>query len=549
MATEKSSLQPPRKQLQPCNLKTYAQAKGLPIEYLRKLGLSDRKYQGKDAVRIPYSGVDGQEIAVRFRLALEKSEEVDERFKWRSGSKTALYGLWRLEKIRKASWVVLVEGESDAQTLWYHGIVALGIPGVDTWKAAWAEHLEGIEKVFAVIEPDQGGQTLRQKLSATAATRDRLYLADLGEHKDPSGLYLADRARFKDRFAAALNSAVSVVEMERKEAEAASRQAWGEYADLAAEPDILEIFAADLARSGVAGESRLAKLLYLAVTSRFLRHPVSVAMKGPSSGGKSFLIEQVLSFFPQSAYYALTAMSEHALAYSNEPLKHRFLVIFEVAGMSSDFATYLMRSLLSEGRVRYETVEKTAEGMKPRLIEREDPTGLIVTTTAVKLHPENETRLLSLTVTDTREQTRDVMAALAKESIGEKIDLKRWHALQEWLAGAEHRVTISYTEDLAELVPPVAVRLRRDFGAVLNLIKAHAILHQASRKRNSEGWIIAQVEDYAKVRELIAGLVSEGIEATVPATVREAVETLRKMQEGSEEPVTIAELARVVRAR
>jgi hypothetical protein len=65
--------------------------------------------------------------------------------------------------------------------------------------------------------------------------------------------------------------------------------------------------------------------------------------------------------------------------------------------MSGEFATYLMRSLLSEGRVRYETVEKTSEGMKPRLIEREGPTGLIVTTTAVKLHPENETRMLSLT--------------------------------------------------------------------------------------------------------------------------------------------------------
>jgi hypothetical protein len=138
-------------------------------------------------------------------------------------------------------------------------------------------------------------------------------------------------------------------------------------------------------------------------------------MKGPSSGGKSYLTERVLGFFPDEAYHALTAMSEHALAYSEEPLSHRFLVIYEAAGMNSDFQTYLMRSLLSEGRLRYETVEKTSEGMKPRLIEREGPTGLIVTTTAVKLHPENETRLISLTVTDTQQQTRDIMAALADE--------------------------------------------------------------------------------------------------------------------------------------
>ena len=39
-------------------------------------------------------------------------------------------------------------------------------------------------------------------------------------------------------------------------------------------------------------------------------------------------------------------MSDHVLAYSEEPLSHRFLVIFEAAGLASDLATYLLRSLL-----------------------------------------------------------------------------------------------------------------------------------------------------------------------------------------------------------
>jgi len=190
-------------------------------------------------------------------------------------------------------------------------------------------------------------------------------------------------------------------------------------------------------------------------------------------------------------------------------------------------------------------VEKTSEGIKPRLIEREGPTGLIVTTTAVKLHPENETRLLSLTVTDTQEQTRAVMAALAEE-VGEAApDLATWHALQAWLESAEHRVWIPYARKLAELIPPVAVRLRRDFGALLNLIRAHALLHQATRERDVEGRIVATIEDYAAVRELVADLVSEGIEATVPATVRETVEALKRLREDSDgAPVTVTDLAR-----
>ncbi len=378
----------------------------------------------------------------------------------------------------------------------------------------------------------------------SASIRDRLYLVNLDGAEDPSALYLARPDDFADRFDGALEAAVHLSELERRVADEAAREAWSECEGLAREPDILARFAQDFARLGVAGESRLGKLIYLAVTSRLLQKPVSVAVKGPSSGGKSYTVEQALRFFPDSAYYALTAMSEHALAYSDEPLRHRFLVIYEAAGMNSDFQTYLIRSLLSEGKVRYETVEKTSEGMKPRLIEREGPTGLIVTTTAPRLHPENETRLLSLTVTDTREQTASVLAALAEEGVREGPDLSEWRALQAWLETGDRRVAVPYSKGLASLVPPIAVRLRRDFGALLNLVRAHALLHRASRERDQEGRVVATVEDYARVRELVADLVSEGVGAAVSSTVRETVEALSELHAISSEPVTVTALAR-----
>src|SRR5215216_3869562 len=362
--------------------------------------------------------------------------------------------------------------------------------------------------------------------------------------KDVSELYLRHPERFSDLFEQARAQGVPYLDIAESEAQERLRKAWAACEELALADNILERFVAYLRRCGVAGEAKVAMILFLALVSRLLKHIVSVAVKGPSSGGKSYLVDQVLRFFPEEAYYALTAMSERTLAYSEVPIKQRFLVLFEAAGMSGDFATYLIRSLLSEGRLRYETVEKTSEGLKPRLIEREGPTGLVVTTTAVKLHPENETRLLSLTVNDTKEQTQDVLAALAEED-GETPDLGRWHALQEWLEGAEHRVTIPYAKALARLVPPVAVRLRRDFGAVLNLIRAHALLHQATRERDGEGRIVVTIEDYAAVRELVADLVGEGVETTVPKTIRETVEAVKRLREGSKgEPVTVAELAR-----
>jgi len=73
-----------------------------------------------------------------------------------------------------------------------------------------------------------------------------------------------------------------------------------------------------------------------------------------------------------------------------------------MAGLASDFGSYLLRTLLSEKLIRYETVEKTDAGLAPKLIEREGPTGLIVTTTWASMHPENETRMLSLAIKDDR---------------------------------------------------------------------------------------------------------------------------------------------------
>ncbi len=299
---------------------------------------------------------------------------------------------------------------------------------------------------------------------------------------------------------------------------------------LASCQSILTEVVAAAAASGCIGEDVAVQLTYLSVTSRLLAPPdtiVSLAVKGPSSGGKSHLVQTVLGLFPENTYYALTSMSERALAYSDVDLAHRMLVLYEAAGLAGDFGTYLVRSLLSEGRIRYETVEKTTTGLKARTIEREGPTGLITTTTSAALHPENETRLLSITVDDSPAQTHRVMQAIARRA-GPTAHLTEWHALQEWLgATGPHRVEVPFAEHLANLIPPVAIRLRRDFSTLLGLIRSHALLHALSRPRSAQGYIVATLADYAAVRGLVAGVLSDGVGATVSDTVRATVEAVR----------------------
>lgn len=308
------------------------------------------------------------------------------------------------------------------------------------------------------------------------------------------------------------------------------------------QPDILDAFIRILHNEmGVVGETRLAKLIFLALISRFLDKPISISVRGPSSGGKSYLVESVLKFFTNDAYYALTAMSDRALAYSTEPLSHRFLVLYEYSGMQSEMLNYLIRSLLSEGHIRYETVEKTKDGLKSRFIEKAGPTGLILTTTAIHLHPENETRIITIPITDSQEQTQAVLLSLANNN-GTIIDLSMWHSLHDWLESAIHKVRIPYANALAANIPPLALRLRRDFAQVLTLIRSHAILYQAQRE-TLNGEIIADMNDYIVVRDLMNDLISDEIDAAVSRTVRDTVEAVNLMVLEGQREVSIKAVA------
>ena len=503
-----------------CTLEEYAKIKKLPIDFLRSLGISTIDYCSQKALRILYYDAAGKELAVRMRIALEGRNK----FRLRKGDKLTLYIPQLLPT--PYEYGVLVEGESDCHTLWYHGIAAFGLPGASTWKEAYAAVFDDIEILYIIIEPDQGGETVLGWLQRSQI-RHKAKLIWLDGFKDPSAMHIDSPEQFTERWTQSIASAQPYQDYEHKIAAEARGQAWEDCKHIAILPDILGHFLAKLKAGGMVGQEREAKLLFLIFVSRFLGRPISCKIYGPSSGGKSYLLECVQAFIPKEAYYSVTAMSEKALAYSDEQLQHRILIIAEASALQSEFGSYLIRTLLSEGRIKYEFVEKTPAGIQSRVIAKEGPTGFITTTTAASLHPENETRLLTLPIIDTKEQTSAILIALANNDRKAQPDYSDWHALQIWLGSANHRVMIPYGNALARLVPPAGLRLRRDFQHVLNVINAHAILHQETREVDSDGRIIATLDDYKMARDLLHDLIAVQLEVSVSKTVRETVEAVK----------------------
>jgi hypothetical protein len=286
----------------------------------------------------------------------------------------------------------------------------------------------------------------------------------------------------------------------------------------------------------VAGEVRNAKLLYLVATSRLFDRCMHCAIKGPSSAGKSEIRKRVLSFFPSEHVLSFTTLSERSLLYFEQDFCHLILSMGEAAGADEQqLQDYLLRELMSEGKLRYPVPVKAKGGMQTVIIEKNGPVCFLVTTTKDKLHQENETRMLSLEVDDSDVQTKAVLSKVAEvEGLNRKThaaEYRHWQDFQRWLALGNCRVVVPYASALAGLIEPKSVRLRRDFTQLLMAVKAHALLHREHRHVDETGEIIATIhEDYAVVCELMSDVMAEGSETKIKETVLETVAAVRKAQ-------------------
>lgn len=310
---------------------------------------------------------------------------------------------------------------------------------------------------------------------------------------------------------------------------------------LASEPDILTSFRTSLNRSVLEERVSVGCLIYLCLLTRHLRGPldriVSIVIKGPSAGGKSWLTTNVLKFVERNrAYLALTGMSPTALVYDERPCRHKFLYVDESTTLNEE-AEGMLRVLLSEGRVsRDVTIKNQKTGrFQVQHVEREGPTGLISTTTRIAMNPENETRYLSVTVSDTLDTIQATTAEWSAAAAGLRdvtVDYDPWHKLDRWLEEGDRDVVVPFAPAVSSLVKgdlELALRFKRDWIATLSLIKAHALLHRVTRDRDAAGRIVATLADYEAVYPLVEPILATSSGVSVDRKVREIVEAVGRL--------------------
>ncbi len=193
-------------------LEQYATRTMLPIEWLSsdKLlcpGLTDCKHYVADVGDVAAVEFHYRNAVSKFRVALSGKDK----FRYGKGGAAALYGVEWLatEQVYANRRIVICEGESDAQTFWFHGIPALGVPGAGSTKAIDPGMFEEVEEVFVIQEPDEQGKKFPGRVAdALSSLNDRLSVIPLPlPAKDANELHKAGPDQFVKRFQKAVKMA------------------------------------------------------------------------------------------------------------------------------------------------------------------------------------------------------------------------------------------------------------------------------------------------------------------------------------------------------
>jgi len=297
-------------------------------------------------------------------------------------------------------------------------------------------------------------------------------------------------------------------------------------------PDLAERIVADVEATGLIGEPVNALIGYLAMVSRKLPAPLAILIQSTSAAGKSALMDALLRLCPEEDRIHYSAMTGQSLFYLGErDLKHKILAIAEEEGVRQ--AAYALKLLQSQGEL---TIASTGKDPATGLLTTQEyrvegPVMLCLTTTAIDVDEELQNRCLTLTINESREQTRAIQVAQRTQ-----------RTLAGLLATSDSEALVALHRNAQRLLRPLKVvnpyaealtfldertRTRRDHLKYLSLIDAIALLHQHQREVKHQlhrgqriEYIEATAADIALANRLAHEVLGRSLDELPPQTRR-----------------------------
>lgn len=287
-------------------------------------------------------------------------------------------------------------------------------------------------------------------------------------------------------------------------------------------PDPLELIYQTLQKR-VAGDCFVSKMVYLSATTRVLRKRLGNMLAhlqaiGSPGGGKSYETDCALMLFPNDAVVKYDAGSQRVIVYDKTPINHRVVYFREIDSIpkgDDSPAASAIRTLMQEGSMIYEAVIQGKDGHECSVQKsRRDGPAVLITTGVAPLPAQLGTRIFVVETNESQEQINAALALQAELEMGsspeiptEIIALQAY--LQAWaLASDGLEVSVPFVKALSfcmTKMPSSGTRVHRDFARIVSYIKAVALIRSEHRARDTKGRVIADLEDYAAVRNVLSG--------------------------------------------
>ena len=253
-------------------------------------------------------------------------------------------------------------------------------------------------------------------------------------------------------------------------------------------PDLLLETAKDLQNTGIQGETENALILYLAMTSRKMRDPLSVICLAKSGVGKSYLMEKVAQSIPTEDTKEHTQFSGNSFYYfRREEIKGTVFLIEDLDGAQA--VMFPIRELQTKKRISKTVTIKDKNGqMRTITLIVEGPVSVIGCTTKEKIYEDNANRAILIYLDTSKEQDQRIMN-YQKKLRANLIDTHAEKQIQEKLQNMQRVLEpIKVINPYAPIIeiPKEDFKPRRTLPLLLAFIESIAFYHQYQREQKAE---------------------------------------------------------------
>ncbi len=326
-------------------------------------------------------------------------------------------------------------------------------------------------------------------------------------------------------------------------------------------PDIMDHMVDLVTRQNVIGEDTNKRAVLLSAYSRFGTETTSVLLVGPAAVGKNATFEGVWKLTPPEWRFMASSGSPKSLI--GQPgetfFSHKVTYFPEAAktlaakgpGGEEGDITHFVRLMLSEPEFVYQKYNNETDTVTE--IKKVGPFTVWASSARSNVEHELLTRLIVLSLDESPEQSEMILAAKAAAAAGTpwhkpptEVELQEAQDYQRLLQlDAPYKVIVPFAPAIhAALGHTEEVRIRRDFPSFIGAVKASAIIHRYQRTADSEGRIVATVEDYSHAVEAYGAAISATHGVSVDPTVLRLVRAIEGAVE-KERAKAVAEAPKV----